>query len=76
MTANGLGDVFVSDTHGNTVRHVDAASRTVTTVVGSATGLGVRLGLLPAQLSQPSAVALTPEGGLLVVSENAVLIAH
>jgi sugar lactone lactonase YvrE len=76
VTANGLGDVFVADTYSNTVRHVDVASGTVTTVVGSATGLGVRLGLLPAQLSQPSAVALTATGGLLIVSENAVLIAH
>jgi hypothetical protein len=75
-TANDLGDLFVSDTHSNTVRHVDVASGTVTTVVGTPTVFGVRLGLLPAQLSQPSAVALAATGDLFIVSENAVLIAH
>jgi sugar lactone lactonase YvrE len=76
VTANDRGDLFVSDTHSNTVRHVDVANGTVTTVVGTPTVFGVRLGLLPAQLSQPSAVALTGAGGLLIVSENTVLIAH
>jgi len=55
---------------------IDVASGTVTTVVGTPTAFGVRLGLLPAQLSQPSAVALTATGGVLIVSENTVLIAH
>jgi sugar lactone lactonase YvrE len=76
VAANDRGDLFVSDTHSNTVRHVDVASGTVTTVAGTPTAYGVRLGLLPAQLSQPSAVALTATGDLLIVSENTVLIAH
>ncbi len=75
-TANDLGDLFVSDTGNNAVRHVDLASDTVTTVIGSPNLPGVRLGPLPAQLTLPSAVALTPAGSLLVVSENSVLIAH
>ena len=75
-TANDLGDLFVSDTTNNAVRHVDVATGAVTTVVGGPGIDGVRLGALPAQLTLPSAVALTRTGGLLVVSENAVLIAH
>jgi sugar lactone lactonase YvrE len=75
-TANDLGDLFVSDTGNNAVRHVDLASDTVTTVIGSPNLPGVRLGPLPAQITLPSAVALTPAGSLLVVSENSVLIAH
>jgi streptogramin lyase len=75
-TANSLGDLFVSDTNNNAVRHVDLVDGAVTTVIGSPDLPGVRLGVLPAQLALPSAVALTPSGSLLVVSENAVLIAH
>ena len=75
VTANGSGDVFVADTFNNTVRHIDASSGAVTTVVGGATP-GVKLGALPGQLTQPLAVALTPAGGILISSENSVLIAH
>jgi len=75
-TANDLGDLFVSDTNNNIVRHIDLTGDAVTTVVGSHTASGVKLGTLPAQLTLPSAVALTHAGGLLVVSENSVLIAH
>jgi len=67
--------VFVSDSN-NAVRRIDASNGTVTTVVGNLSAAGVRLGPLPAQLTQPSALALTPSGSLLVVSENAVLLAH
>ncbi len=76
VTANDLGDLFVSDTNNNVVRHVDLSSDTVTTVIGVPTVPGVKLGPLPAQLTLPSAIALTPAGSLLVVSENSVLIAH
>jgi DNA-binding beta-propeller fold protein YncE len=79
-TANDLGDLFVADTNNNVVRHVtiggDAGSATVTTVIGQSAVPGVKLGQLPAQLTLPSAVALTSSGGLLVVSENSVLLAH
>ncbi len=76
ITANGLGDLFVSDTHNNTIRHVDASTGAVTTPIGTTAAFGVKLGALPAQLSEPSSVCLTTNGGLLIVSENAVLLAH
>jgi len=76
LVADGAGDVFVADSFNHTVRRVDAASGQVVTVVGTLDASGVRLGALPGQLSKPSALALTPSGGLLVVSENAVLLAH
>ena len=75
-TANGLGDLFVSDTGNNAVRHIDLPTAAVTTTLGSPPLPGVRLGPLPAQLTAPAALALTPGGHLLVVSENSVLIAH
>jgi sugar lactone lactonase YvrE len=76
VTANGSGDLFVTDLLNNTVRHIDTSSGAVTTVIGTASATGVLLGPLPAQLTQPSALELTPSGTLLVVSENAVLLAH
>jgi DNA-binding beta-propeller fold protein YncE len=76
VAADGAGDVFVADSFNGTVRRVDAATGSVTTTIGTLDASGVRPGPLPAQLSKPSALALTPAGGLLVVSENAVLIAH
>jgi sugar lactone lactonase YvrE len=76
LAVDGVGDVFVADSFNNIVRHVEASSSTVTTAIGTLNGSGVRLGPLPAQLTQPSALALTSSGALLIVSENAVLIAH
>jgi sugar lactone lactonase YvrE len=76
LTANTLGDLFVSDSANNTVRHIDLASGEVTTPVGTPKAKGVSLGPLPAQLSSPTAIALTQAGGVLILSENAVLIAH
>jgi sugar lactone lactonase YvrE len=76
VAANALGDVFVSDSLDDTVRRVKAATGSVTTVLGTVSVPGVRLGPLPGQLTHPSAIALTPTGALLIVSENSVLIAR
>jgi DNA-binding beta-propeller fold protein YncE len=76
VAAYGAGDLFVSDFLNNTVRHIDVATGTVTTVVGTLVASGVRLGALPAQLAHPSALGLTPAGNLLIVSENSILLAH
>ena len=76
VAADRNGDVFVSDSLNNAVRRVDASTGAVTTIIGSSVASGVRLGALPAQLTGPSALALTDTGGLLLVSENAVLLAH
>jgi sugar lactone lactonase YvrE len=75
VAADSAGDVFVGDSS-NTVRRVDASSGAVTTIIGNSSGQGVRLGPLPAQIALPAALALTPTGGLLLVTENAVLLAH
>jgi DNA-binding beta-propeller fold protein YncE len=74
VAANGAGDIFVSDSGNNVIRHVDASTGAVTTVVGAAGKSGVQLGPLPAQLSSPTALALAP-AGLFIVSENSVLLA-
>jgi len=68
--------IYVSDSNNNAVRHVDTSSGAVTTPIGDVHSSGVRLGQLPAQLTLPSAVSVAPSGALLLVSENAVLVAR
>ena len=76
VAANALGDLFVSDMVNDTVRHIDIATDDVTTSVGTPLTGGVALGPLPAQISFPLGIALTNSGGLLILSENSVLLAH
>jgi sugar lactone lactonase YvrE len=76
LTANSVGDLFVADSLNNTVRHIDAAGGAVTTVIGTLHASGVRLGALPAQLTHPATLILTPAATLVVVSENSLLLAH
>jgi sugar lactone lactonase YvrE len=76
VAADGVGDLFVGDSLNDLVRHVDVPSATVSTIIGVSRRPGVKLGPLPAQLTNPQALALTPSGGLLVISENAILLAH
>ncbi|HEX7672302.1 MAG TPA: hypothetical protein VF395_22050, partial [Polyangiaceae bacterium] len=68
------GTLFVADSQ--TVREVALGDASVKTVVGSIDRLGVAPGPLPAQLGSPTAVGLGPEGDLVIVSENAVLVAR
>ena len=68
------GTLFVADSQ--TVRQVALADARVKTVVGSIDRLGVAPGPLPAQLGSPTAIGLGPEGDLVIVSENAVLVAR
>jgi sugar lactone lactonase YvrE len=62
-----------------TVRKVSLADGQVTTIVGTGgPEVGVRLGGLPADLSEPAGLALLPTGGLAITdaAEHSVLIAH
>ncbi|MCU1282900.1 MAG: Serine/threonine-protein kinase PknD [bacterium] len=76
LAVDGLGHLFVADQLNALVRRVDTSPGQVTTVVGTVGLPGVRLGALPAQLGAPTALALTPEGHLLIVAENALLVAR
>lgn len=76
IASDGLGDAFVADNSNSLVRLVNTSTGEVTTIVGTLDASGVRLGPLPAQLARPAAIALTTSGGLLVTSENAVLLAR
>ena len=76
LAVDAVGDLFVGDTLNALVRHVDLGSGVVSTVVGAVGKSGVRLGPLPAQLGPPTALALTPDAHLLLVSEDSLLVAH
>ena len=76
LAIDGLGDLFVGDSLNGVVRRVDLAKGVVSTVIGVIDDPGVRTGALPAQIGQPTALALTPKGQLILASENALLVAH
>ena len=76
LAGDGLGDLFVGDASNGVVRRIDLARATVTTPIGVIKLPGVHLGPLPAQIGQPTALALTPEGHLIIASENALLVAR
>ena len=74
VAVDNAGELFVADSFNNAVRRIDTETGAVKTVIGNHVP-GVRLGVLPGQVS-PQTVALTATGGLVVSSENAVLLAH
>ncbi|MGZ3441534.1 MAG: NHL repeat-containing protein, partial [Polyangia bacterium] len=76
LAVDGLGHLFVADQLNALVRRIDLSPAQVSTIVGTVDRPGVRLGPLPAQLGPPSALALTPEGQLLILSENSLLVAR
>jgi sugar lactone lactonase YvrE len=76
LAVDGLGHLFVADQLNALVRRIDLSPATVSTIVGTVGLPGVRLGALPAQLGPSPTLALTPEGQLLIVSENSLLVAR
>jgi DNA-binding beta-propeller fold protein YncE len=76
LAVDGAGDLFVADSLDNRVQWIHLGQGNVTTVIGTDALSGVRLGSLPSQISQPAALALTPDGKLLLSSENALLVAR
>jgi DNA-binding beta-propeller fold protein YncE len=67
------GNLLVADLLNLTVRRITLASGTVTTPVGTKLP-GVTAGPLPGQIGAPTAMCLTPEGNLVLVCENAILL--
>jgi sugar lactone lactonase YvrE len=68
------GTLFVADAY--TVRQVTKDGSDLTTVVGALDRQGVRPGPLPAQLGDSTALAVTEDGTIAVVSESSILIAQ
>ena len=84
VAVDALGNVYVADTGNNTVRKIDSAGAVTTLLGGGGTRDGVLRGLLAdgalpplaggyGSLSAPQAIAVTPDGDLVVTTGNAVM---
>ena len=76
VALDGAGNLYVADTNNSTIRKIQLANATVTTMAGVAGRTEVVLGPLPAELGLPQAVAPLPAGGLVILDENSVLVAR
>lgn len=65
------GTIFLADSWNCTVRRF--ANGALSTVVGVPGRCGVKLGALPAELNEVVGIAVSPSGGLVLASENALL---
>ena len=70
------GELWITDSLSHTIRRLDLEDGSVTTPIGQPTIAGVRLGALPAQLTNPTALAFTQAGQLVLFSESALLYGH
>jgi sugar lactone lactonase YvrE len=75
LAVDGTGNLYVSETLNRTVRKIELATQTVTTLVGRTGRIGTQPTLLPGGLSQPSGLVVTPAGELLIADfgEHGVL---
>jgi hypothetical protein len=72
MCLDGSGNLWVADLKNPTIRKIALASKTVTTPIGVAGKKGVMLGMLPAQLEVPFAVACV--GTSLLIADQHLLL--
>jgi Bacterial Ig-like domain (group 3)/Putative Ig domain len=72
VTLDAAGDVFISDSHNNMVREVNASTRLISTVAGTGTAgyNGDGIAATSAELNAPEAVAIDASGNLFI-SDNA-----
>jgi serine/threonine protein kinase, bacterial len=71
---DGEGSLYVSDAGSFTIRKIDIATATVTTVVGVPGTSGVLLGPLPGCLGSPQGLAFGSGGELLIADQAASAI--
>ena len=74
VAADGAGHLYVTDSANHTIRKIDLANASVTTIAGVAGQTGVKLGL-PGRLNIPRGIAALPTGEIFVTEEreNAIL---
>ena len=72
LTLDSFGNIYLADRENHTIRKITPTG-TVTTIAGTARLGVVAPGPLPAKLSFPSGIALTPAGDLVVSSCNAIV---
>ncbi len=72
VAVDASGNIFIADTANNRVREVNAATETISTCAGTGptTLLGDGGSAIQAELSGPSAIALTPSGNILIADSH------
>jgi GT2 family glycosyltransferase/DNA-binding beta-propeller fold protein YncE len=74
LTLSNTGELYIADSNNHVIRRVDAANRTITTVVGNnAQGAGFAGDFGPAtaaSLNTPNGVAIAPDGDLIVADSH------
>jgi sugar lactone lactonase YvrE len=74
VKSDGSGNLYVADTENSAIRKVVIATRTVTTVVGVLSKVGLELGPLPGGLVTPQAIAIDAAGHIYIADDDAVLV--
>jgi hypothetical protein len=75
LAGDGAGHLYVADTRNHLLRKIVVATGAVSLVAGTPGIAGVLLGALPSVINTPTAVAIAPDGAVLITTahENAVL---
>jgi hypothetical protein len=74
VTADGKGNLYVSDSENKTIRRIVLATGEVSTIAGVAGGLtGIQLGDLPGNLIYPYGVSYVSPNKLVVTTGNSVV---
>ncbi|WP_410210311.1 hypothetical protein [Aquirhabdus sp.] len=72
ISTDSSGNVYVADAGNNTIRKI-TPSGIVTTVVNSSNALGVKLKSLTNAELQPTGIAVSPKGQLIITNNSALL---
>jgi hypothetical protein len=74
IASDGANALYVADMQNHAIRKIAVGTRSVTTVIGTASQSGLVLGVLPGGLVLPQVVATGPAGEIFIGDDDAVLV--